>query len=79
MNPITATCDGTSSTIVTNRQCTIPMTTFTADPFLLSPLDLIVVTIEAKNTLGYSPPSDENTSGANVQTAPNEPSTVVTT
>ena len=40
------------------------MTTFTASPFLLSPLELIVVTVEAKNTLGYSVPSDENTFGA---------------
>ena len=40
------------------------MSILIASPFSLSAYDLVVVTVEAKNVLGYSIPSDENTSGA---------------
>lgn len=33
--------------------------------------------VEAKNIIGYSVPSDPNTSGVSVRTEPNKPTTVV--
>ena len=66
----TSSCDGTSSTILTSRTCTIAMSVFTSSPFNLIPHDLISGIVEAKNSIGYSLPSLENTSGALVSTAP---------
>lgn len=49
------------------------MTVFLAAPFSLAKSNLIVAIVEALNAVGYSTPSDENTSGALVQIVPANP------
>ena len=42
----------------------VPMAVLTAEPFSLPEGALVVATIEALNEIGYSDPSDANTTGA---------------
>ena len=66
----TTACDGTSSTVVANRECTVPMSTLMAAPFNLALGDTIFAQVVAQNAYGYSTASLPNTSGATIQTVP---------
>lgn len=68
-------CDGSSSIIINNLYCDVPMTVFLASPFSLSKGDLIKAVVLATNEIGDSVNSDLNTSGILVQTVPDTPST----
>ena len=46
------------------------MTVFLSSPFDLTPRTLIVGVVEAMNSVGYSIPSDPNSSGAEVKSLP---------
>lgn len=63
-------CQGDDSTIVANLKCKVPMADLTQAPYSLSLGDLIVAKVRANNPIGWSLFSDENTSGATVQTKP---------
>jgi hypothetical protein len=69
----TANCNGETQSIKDSRSCTVPMTIFTGVTFSLSLGDLIVAIVEAKNSIGYSPESDVNTTGVLAQTVPQSP------
>lgn len=66
----TSMCDGSNESIYETMTCMIPMTIFTSSPWYLSVGASIVVAVEAINVKGYSDPSEENTEGAIVQSAP---------
>lgn len=70
----TTDCDGTSSTIVTNTECTIPMSTFWASPFTLAQGDNIQARIYASNTKGTSSASSVSSTMAQVEVVPLQPS-----
>jgi hypothetical protein len=57
-------CDGTSSTIILNKYCSIPMSIFLTAPYSYSQGDLIIVAVSAINIKGPSTPSIANTAGA---------------
>lgn len=72
----TVNCDGSQNSIVTNRQCTIPMTTLMQSPFGLSQGSNVIAKITATNIVGTSIASNVN--GApyvTLSTIPNTPST----
>jgi hypothetical protein len=49
------------------------MSVLTSAPYLLSEGNIVVATIETLNEIGYSDPSDENLTGAVIQTVPHPP------
>ncbi len=49
----TTDCDGTGSTIITSRQCSIPMSTLTST-YALVLNDLIIARVAASNSFGQS-------------------------
>jgi len=63
-------CDGSDSTIVSNLQCTIPMSTLIATPYFLTLGDLIVVKISAHNANGWGAESTPNAFGTTIRTVP---------
>ena len=69
-------CDGTDSTIVANRQCQVPITTFTESPFLLDWGDTVSVKVSATNDRGTSPVSPAG-SGGLIVTSPDTPINLV--
>jgi hypothetical protein len=69
-----ASCIGTGS-VFNNRQCTVPMSTFTSSPYSLAEGTLILVKVEALNGIDYSPISSANVAGV---LAKNSPSATVT-
>lgn len=70
MREVIPQCDGSTSVIVFQRFCEIPMTLLTSAPFSLSASTLIKAQIRAQNKIGWSPYSDLNTVGVVAQTAP---------
>ena len=50
--PLTSYCDGTSATILSNKYCDIPFTSFRSAPFTLTLDTLIVAKVAALNTIG---------------------------
>ena len=72
-----SSCDGSDATILSNKQCQIPMINLLGGSFNLNLDDLIVVIVTAENVIGSSDPSDPNTSGAIVMTQPDKPSSPV--
>jgi len=66
----TSFCDGAATAVFTAGYCLVPMATFTATPFELVEGALIVGTVEAYNSIGWSTASDPNTSGQYVETPP---------
>lgn len=76
----TVNCDGMGSqqaTILTSRQCSIPMSKLTGD-YALPQGQLVVAVVEANNVIGYSVPSAENTVGALAQVVPQAPAAAPT-
>ena len=71
-----STCLGSEPQVVIDRSCTIPMTVLIEAPFLLEEGDTVVAIVEALNEIGYSEPSEENTSGAVIQVVPHAPATI---
>lgn len=71
-------CDGSSSTIVANLYCDIPMTTLRAAPYSLEYDDKVFAKITAINGVGESPESNANTSSDTIQTEPQTPSSAPT-
>lgn len=63
-------CDGSDSTIVSNLQCSIPMSTLLLTPYFLTRGDLVTVIVAAYNSNGWGADSDPNTFGATVRTTP---------
>lgn len=63
-------CDSADSTLVSNRECTIPMASLVASPHLLAFDTLVVVRITAINAQGSGPTGPANTAGANIRQAP---------
>ena len=53
----TTNCNGTSSTIVSARTCTVPLSVLEASPFSLSSGDTVYVKFSATNSKGTSPVS----------------------
>lgn len=56
-------CDGTDSSVITNTNCEIDMTGFSSAPYNYAAGDLIVVQVLAKNAVGWSTASPDNSSG----------------
>ena len=54
------------------------MSVFLSSPFNLTPMTLIVGIVEAKNSVGYSIPSNENAGPAYAQSSPSTPSVATT-
>lgn len=72
-------CDGTSTTILQNLYCLVPMDalTSTTDPYAYGYTvnTLVKVYVTAHNSYGYGSASSVNTAGAKVRTVPIAPST----
>lgn len=68
----TASCDGSDSTIVSQTQCTVPLTTLTAAPYSLNFGDSIYAKVIATNVKGDSIESDEG-NGAIIIQVPDAP------
>ncbi len=66
-------CDGTSTTVISNKYCDIPFTTLRASPNLLVLDDLVEAQITAINAVGSGTASTINTSGVTIQTEPQAP------
>jgi hypothetical protein len=66
-------CNGQSDPAKSLLNCYIPLTVLRASPFSLQYNDLVVVKARARNVWGYGAFSENNTSGAHVQTEPNAP------
>lgn len=71
--PALASCDGTSLTVVTDRQCFVPLATLTSSPFLLSQGTIVKAKIQAINYVGASPFSNPNALGALIEIVPHKP------
>ena len=63
-------CDGGSTTAISNNYCLIPMQTFIDAPYNLVQGDLIIATVQALNSIGWSDASQLNISGQSVETKP---------
>lgn len=55
--PNTLNCDGSSTTIINNKYCIIPMSDLTIPPYSYVFNQLVYVRISAKNAEGFSTPS----------------------
>jgi len=61
-------CDGSTSTVLNSRTCTMPMSTFVPPSLHSLPFDALVeVRVTAANIQGSGPSSDINTSGARIR------------
>jgi hypothetical protein len=67
----TTNCDGLDSTIRTNRECYVPLTTLRTD-FGLEYGDLVVARARATNSIGDGQYSQPNSAGATIQTEPEQ-------
>ena len=56
----TTYCEGDTSSIITNRYCTVPMSVLRAEPYLLTLGNLVKAKVTAKNERGSGTQSDEN-------------------
>lgn len=68
-------CDGTSESVITNRQCTIMLSTLTAAPYSLIKDDSVTIKVTAENLYGESTQSSEG-SGAIIWLVPDAPITL---
>lgn len=59
----TSLCDGSDSTVVTNKFCQIDMNLLDDSPFSLAFQDVVKFKVVAYNARGWSEISDANTSG----------------
>ena len=66
----TTHCDGSTSTIFSQRYCIIAMSALITTPFSLTLDTLVKVRISASNAVGFGPVSSTNTDGARVRTIP---------
>lgn len=74
-NADTTNCDGSSSTVMSNMYCIIPMSTLTSAPYGYLFDQLVVVRASAQNTRGSGSTSTPNSSGARIRKVPNAMST----
>jgi hypothetical protein len=65
-----SSCDGTSSTVISNLYCLIPMTSLWDEPFLLTQGTRLQAKISAHNSRGWSAESSINTAGAEIEVVP---------
>jgi hypothetical protein len=70
-------CDGSTSTIMTNLYCVIPMSVLTSSPYNYQFDDLVKVQVKAHNSLGFGPYSTINISGAQIRRVPDAMTTPV--
>lgn len=56
-------CDGTNTDVVANNYCLVPMLSFLDSPFNLIQGDLVIATVQARNSIGWSVPSLPNVTG----------------
>jgi hypothetical protein len=61
-----AECDGSNASVISAKSCTINVSSLSGSPYTLSSSTLVVAQVEAYNEIGYSDPSNDNTSGANM-------------
>jgi hypothetical protein len=71
-------CDGSTSTILNTRTCTIPMATFVAADHSLAFDALVEVRVTAVNIRGSGPSSTINTAGARIRQIPAQMTTLPT-
>jgi hypothetical protein len=63
-------CDGSSSAVMTDMYCIIPMSSLTASPWALSAGTLIRFEVRARNARGWSSYSPANSGGVGAQSVP---------
>ena len=68
----TASCDGSTSAVVSGLQCLIPMTSLWAAPFSLPQGATVQAQILAHNDRGWSGASTANSAGAEVEVVPHQ-------
>lgn len=68
-------CPGTSTALLQNLFCLVPMTALTAAPYSYTVNRVAVVRISARNSYGWGSTSTPNTSGARVRGVPTKPAT----
>jgi hypothetical protein len=69
-------CDGQDTDIIANQQCTVPIATLKASPYLIVWGGSIYAKVIAKNVVGSSLASDEG-NGAIIFTTPDPPTDVI--
>jgi hypothetical protein len=63
-------CNGVDPSIVSYRNCEIPIDVLRANPYNLDYPDLVVAKVKSRNINGWSDFSDTNTVGAQIKTEP---------
>lgn len=71
----TTHCDGSSSTVMSNMYCVIPMSTLTTAPYSYVFDQLVVVRVSAYNARGWGSTSTPNSSGARIRRVPDQMTT----
>lgn len=66
----TADCDASTSTIIANKYCLVPMSVLSTSPYSLTYGTLVVAQVQAYNANGWGALSPSNTVGATILTAP---------
>jgi hypothetical protein len=66
----TTLCDGSSTTVINDLYCIIPMASLTSAPYSLTVDTLIEFVVRARNDRGWSTLSSRNTVGVFAQTVP---------
>jgi len=72
----TASCDGSSSAVVSALHCLVPMTSLWAAPFSLAQGAVVRAQVRAHNDRGWSAASSANTAGAGVEVVPHQMASV---
>lgn len=68
----TSYCDGSTSQVVTEMSCFVPVSVLTADPYSLTAGTTVIAIVRAHNARGWSEYSPENTAGAIIVTVPHK-------
>lgn len=63
-------CDGSSSIILANMYCLVPMSVLRASPYSLTYGTIVKAQASAYNQFGWGPVSSANTAGATIRTEP---------
>ena len=63
-------CDASTSTIIADKYCLVPMTVLRSSPYSLAYSNLVVAQVQAYNSKGWGALSPSNTAGASIQTEP---------
>lgn len=71
-------CDGSSSAVVADKQCSVPISTLIDSPYSLLWGDLVYARVTAVNVYGESSVSNEGT-GATISTVPDAPLSLANT